>query len=235
MQPLVPPNAEDLSKLRTQHDVVRMRAESHVDIEQAFLLYAMFSGDSERTAAALSVPAKWIDYLVVSEGWLEKLKPILALKAENKPVEIERAMNRAVNFVQAHRIRIFLERTLREMSAWTDEELRKNLVQVHFKGKGETSRVENVLTTRPFADLASAMEKAHAMTYMALGDTASDRSKRKETGDDAGEHVGDLHVQIAKAMARVADTKGVVSELVEGVVAQSEYAAEVLKDAVTKV
>jgi hypothetical protein len=61
--------------------------------------------------------------------------------------------------------------------------------------------VSESLSTRPLADLASALEKCHALTYMALNDTATERKARPQTSDeDLG--ASEIHAKLAAAFAR---------------------------------
>jgi len=180
--------------------------------EQAFLLYATFCGDPVRTAAALGVQAFDVIHCAESEDWNGRLKPILDLKKSTAPGDIERGVNRALNFVQGHRLRMLLERVLKDMLDCTDEELRGHLVDLgqaqlreFSKQEQPPTHVKAKLTTKAFADLATAIEKAHALTYMALVDTATDRAKRKSGPDDA-DTGADLHAKLAKAMSQLRDT-----------------------------
>lgn len=169
------------------------------DREQAWLIYCTFTGDCERTAAALNIRA--IDVLKMSEeeGWQEKMKPILELKKTGKPQDYERALNRCLNFVQAHRMRLFVERILHKLMSMGNEEVEEYIFSDHSAKDGTAFKR---LTTRAIADLASALEKAQSMSYLALADTAQDRAKRKDSGDD-GASGGELHAKIAAAMAKV--------------------------------
>jgi len=167
------------------------------DRENAFLLYATFCGDVERTAHALNVSPVAILRCADDEGWNKRLETIIALKKSHRPGDIERAINRALNFVQSHRMRLFIERVINKITGFTAEELDEYLFTA---SEAKTGEKYSKLTTRAIADLTSALEKTHALTYLALNDTAQDRGRRKEQTDD-GSGVGELHVQIAKAMA----------------------------------
>jgi len=167
------------------------------DREQAFLLYATFCGDLEKTAHALNVRPVEVLRMVDKEGWNERLKSIIELKKSGRPGDIERAINRALNFVMAHRFRLFLERVLLRITGMGAEEFESYLLMSENKDGAFRK-----LSTRALADLASAMEKAQALTYQALNDTAPERVKRKTAEDDSTAG-GELHARIAKAMAEV--------------------------------
>lgn len=170
-----------------------------IDREQLFVLFATFCGDAEKTAHASGLRAVDVLRVAEDEGWLDRLKPILDLKKSNKPGDVERAINRALNFSQAHRMRLIVERVLHRLANFTDEEIDEHIFSDH---KPLTGSPYKKLTTRALADLASAMEKAQAMSYQACADTTQDRTRRKEqtADEDAG---GDMMVKIADAMSKV--------------------------------
>lgn len=194
-----------------------------LDKENAFLLYAVFCGDVARTAHALDIDPELVRKLAHENKWDTKLKPIIDLKASTRPGDIERAVNRALNFVQAHRYRLFLQTILKKMSDLTEDELDDYIF-------GETvdkaGTVKHTLTTKGMADMATALEKCHAMTYLALNDTASDRKERDE-GADEGASAAEMHIRLAEAMS----TAGAKGSSVKALVldAQLKIAAEVSK------
>lgn len=171
-----------------------------LDREQSFLIFCTFGGDCVRTAAALNIRACDVLKMAEEEGWLEKMKPILELKKTGKPQDYERALNRCLNFVQAHRMRLFVEKILHKLMSMGNEEVEEYIFSDHSAKDGTAFKR---LSTRSIADLASAMEKAHALSYQALSDTSTDRAKRKELEGEDGASGGELHAKIAAAMAKV--------------------------------
>lgn len=171
------------------------------DREQAFLLFTTFCGDAERTAHALGVSPVAVLRMADAEGWTAKLANIMEQMRSAKPGDVERGVNRALNFVQAHKFRMFLERTLKHMYGWSEEELIAHLNPESVSKMGSTTK----FTTRPMADLASAIEKCHVLTYQALNDTAPERARR--AGDVPGGASEDLHAQISAAMAKAGGSK----------------------------
>jgi len=168
--------------------------------EDAFLVYASFCGDLARTAHALNIAATAVLKIADEDGWTAKLAPILQLKQSTRPGDLERAMNRAVSFVQAYRLKRFLDRVMNKLTAMDEEDLER---YVFGEVTDKTGLVKHCLTTRPLADLAVALEKAHSMAYQALNDTAQERVKRKEQGVGADDSIGDLHAKLAEAMSAV--------------------------------
>lgn len=166
--------------------------------ESAFLLYAVFCGDVARTAHALSVNPFVVETLAKEHGWDAKLKPIIELKQSTRAGDVERAINRALNFVQAHQYRAFLESVLRELADMSVEDLRTFIFATSTDAAGNSVRR---FSTRALADLASALEKCHAMTYLALNDTATERKERDEDGNSDAT-ASELHLRLADAMAK---------------------------------
>lgn len=197
-----------------------------VNRENAFLLYATFCGDIVRTAAALNVSATTVLRMSDEENWPEQLKPILELKKSTKPGDIERAINRALNFVQAHRARMFLNRVLNRVIGMSDAELEEYLL-TGGAGKDGIIPVKR-LTTRALADLASALEKCHALTYAALNDSTAERVKRKESDDGIG--ATDMHLKLAQAFENVRASRTPRAQLFDAQLSTAqEQAAQAVK------
>lgn len=192
------------------------------DRENAFMLYCNFSGDLSKTAVALNTTPAVIAKMASDGEWLDKLAAILKLKKSGKPGDLERGLNRTMNFVQAARTRLFLGRMLKKLSMMSDEELDKycfaEIVEIHKDGSQST---EYKLNTRPFADLCSAMEKCHQMSYMALNDSMTERSRRTEQ-EDTEHSAQEIHSAIADAMAKVAKNDSPVAMLFDEQIKQSQ-------------
>lgn len=213
--PLLPPK----EKPANIPDVVDL------DRDNAFMLYAIFCGDSIRTAHALNTKPEIVAAISLQDGWDKKLEPIINLNKSAKPGDVERAVNRAMNFVQAHKCRMFFERVLNQMCGMTVPELEAFLFPKTGKRGSDEVIVEQRFTTRSLADMASALEKCHMMTYMALGDSSTER---KERGSDEGSDATTAHVHLRLANAMAASgaklAKGLVqTKLEEG---QAEMARE---------
>jgi len=170
----------------------------------AFLLYATFCGDVERTAHALNVRPIDLVRVADDEGWDAKLGGIIALKKSQRPGDLERAMNRAMNFVQAYLWRQFLDRCMQELLALNQAALNEYLFsEMNMGAKPKDGPPQRKLSTRGLADLSAAIEKAQDMTYKALSDTAGDRRQRQLDSDDAQASPSQLFAEMAKAMAQV--------------------------------
>jgi hypothetical protein len=203
--------------------------------ENAFQLYAIFCGDVTKVSHALNVPPEAIQAMAISGKWDSKLAAIIALKRSADPQDIERAVNRALNFTVAHRFRLHLEKILNRLTDMTPTELESYLLQDTFDPRTGTTKSQ--ISTRPLVDFAGALEKMSAMTYAALCDHATDRSRREEeTGQS--ETSGSIHSAIARAMSELADAKTPTALLEEAQLASGAVIAAKIKvtsaDPVTK-
>lgn len=177
-----------------------------IDRAQAFLLYMQFQGDLIKTAKAMNVAPLALAMAAEQEHWAARWNAIATMKDSESPASVERGVNRALNFVQAHRLRVSIEKAVRMLYDMPTEELRNLCYAVTKKTDKDGNTIEErKLNTRPFADLASALEKIHVMTYLALNDTAKERTDRANKGDGEKDGVSnvEIHAAIAKAMADV--------------------------------
>ena len=176
--------------------------QSGMDLETAFQLYCQFTGDIEKTAHALNV--KPVDVLRAADrlGWAKKLEAIFELKKSGRPGDVEKSLSRAISFVQAHRYRIVIERLLKRFYDMSDDELFATCFtkKTVTKKDGTVEETESV-NCKPYADLATAMEKIQALCYSALGDTVTERAARKTQNDDSSVNLSSLHQIIASAMS----------------------------------
>lgn len=182
-----------------------MTPEASLDRKQVFLLYATLCGNVAQTAAALNMSEATIQRLVDEDGWETKIESIVALKKSGKPSEVERAINRAINFCQAHRLRLFVERVLQKLTDMTDAEIEDYIFCSEIPAKGgKPGATVAKLNTRPIADLVAAAEKAQSLSYAALGDSPTERIKREAfTNDKVGESASEIGAKIAAAMQEV--------------------------------
>jgi hypothetical protein len=190
--------------------------DTFIDRENAFMLYATFCGDLNRTAHALKIQPVDVLRIADADHWNEKLAPILELNRSTRPGDVERAINRAINFVQAARLRHVVERAIRLLYTMGDQEFGDKVFARMPMTNGQSCQ----LTAKGLADLATAMEKVQAMTYQALTDTSSDRKQRLP--EKGGAAAGDFHVRIADAMARVKGSNSIRAELFDQQLAEAK-------------
>lgn len=195
-----------------------------LDTEQVFLVYASLCGDVDGVAAAVGVPPKIIARLADAESWPDRIAPLLAKRKSAKPGDPERAINRAINFAMAHRYRLFLQRVAQQLYAMPEAELAELLVK-SMPGRKEEGGTSRIFFTRPLADLATAMEKAQMLTYLALKDTVSDRRGRETDGPEDELSAAALHAQITRAMDASREPQTAVGELAAAQIESAQAAA----------
>ncbi len=165
---------------------------SKLDVSQIFLVFMATIGDVERTAAALDIDPVVVKKLSEDEGWDTKIRRISILSKSEKPGDWERAQNRALNFVQAHRFRTLIDRVLQELF---DVDSEKFLNELQKPDKDGVKHVSGKF----FSDMAIAIERCHSMTYMALGDTVTERKSAFEE-DGVQTNARQLHSALISAL-----------------------------------
>jgi hypothetical protein len=199
------------AKLNLALQAVEGEVPATFDRRNAFLVYASMSGDSERTAMALGISHMSLERLIVEEGWDDKIASLIKLRKSGNAKQVERGVNRALNFIQAQRLRMILERLMRRLDDMTDDELMDySFASTTKTDKNGETTIEKKFNARPFADLASAMEKTQVLSYMALADTAAERKKHGPT--DA-----EIHSTIANAISKMnTEPAGPAGQAIEG-------------------
>lgn len=172
-------------------------------VEQIFLTFAALSGDIFRSAAACGVTPEVITQLAEENKWLERIRALIELKKGDKGADVERGIGRAINFVHANRYRLVLEQILTFFEGMTPREIVDFCTSYRTTKDGST--VPTGVSFRLLADIATAMEKVHWMTYQALLDTPQDRLARREKAKDADVVEDDIHAKIAKTLAGMTD------------------------------
>lgn len=163
------------------------------DVSQVFLVAMATVGDWQKTALALDLDVEFVEWLAETEGWKEKIKRVSVLSKGGKPGDWERAQNRCLNYIQAHRVRMLIDRVLIELVKLTPEELAEKFKSCDRHGK------PNGVSARFFSDLSAALDKVHMLSYMALGDSVGERVKR--TDEEGGDRsVADLHASLIAAL-----------------------------------
>lgn len=189
---------------------------SKYDVSQIFLTYMTLVGDVDKTASALDLDPRVVQALASSEGWEEKARRLTLMSKGGKPGDYERAANRALNYVQAHRLRMLLSSLL---AVYEDKDPGALPEQ---KRPGNNALVQP--SCRFFADLAAAMEKAQFLTYTALGDTVGERESRMGHGE--GEvNASAIHAAVLSALNATSVKDITPTELIQ--LSQKAYVDEV--------
>lgn len=190
--------AKALEQLQTMDPVYHKTSADDFDPENAFQVFAQLTGDVEKTAHALGISPAQVIEMATQLNWHERLKAIFELKKSGKPGDIEKAISRAINFVMAHRYRIILERIINRLFAMPVDELMEEITAVSYDKDG--NEVKRAINTRALSDLAAALEKVQQLTYVALVDTVTERSRQKDPGDQSDVALGSIHAVISAAM-----------------------------------
>lgn len=142
-----------------------------LDVVKVFLHYVASVGDVEKTALACDLEPDVVRALAQSEGWNEKIKRLsLASKSSGlQEGEFERMQNRALAWVQSHRLRQVLDRVIVKLHEMEDSELMDELSTTDKDGRQK-------LSARLFTDLAKSLETVNGLCFAALGDTIPERT-----------------------------------------------------------
>lgn len=162
-----------------------------IDVTRTFIVFTTLCGDVQRTAAALDLDPAVVEQLAKDEGWHEKISRVSLLSKSGKPGEYERGVNRALNFSQAHRMRLLLDKLLEEFQDKTPEEILESVTS-------RTAQGATNVSARFFSDLTAAMEKAQHLSYLALGDTAGERPD--VTTEDGEFTANQMHTAVIAAL-----------------------------------
>lgn len=186
------------------------------DVAQIFMVFMATVGDVEKTALALELDPAFVQWLATQEGWSDKVRRMSVMSKTGKPGDFERAQNRALNYVQTHRVRMLIDRVLGELAGMNSEELTERLRSRDREG------IPANLSARFFADIMSALDKVHMLSYYALGDSVGERVERSK--DAADQSVNNIHAALIQALNNPAlstsSTQDIVLEASEAVVAQ---------------
>jgi hypothetical protein len=144
-----------------------------LDVSQIFQTFLAFSGDVGKTSVALNIDVDTIQNLAASENWAAKISEWTKLR-EGDPRDVQVQVNRAVNYVQAHRMRSVIDKIISHLSGKSAEEVIDMLTT---QGKHGSS-----FSSRPLTDLVKAAEACQLMTQRALGDTVAERPETPTEG-----------------------------------------------------
>jgi hypothetical protein len=142
-----------------------------VDVSKIYQAYITFAGDIEKTALACEVDKQVVRDLANAERWNLKVKDWLDAQKED-PRGSQIQINRAINYVQAHRLRGILDSVVQFLQEGTPEDLINRLTVVTKNGPE--------FKTRALTDLVKAAETVQLMTARALGDTEGERPATQE-------------------------------------------------------
>ncbi len=181
------------------------------DPGEIFAVLLQFNGDVTRTASTLQLEDDTVRALATKHGWLAKIQSYTGPDAAGKE---GRTINRAVNFLLAHRLRSLVDKVATNLGQ-DDDMLTQALVVTNAAG----SRVD----MKVLRDLADAGRIASEMTYRALGDSM-DQTIADGKGDPKKKATA-THLSVMEAMDRAdCNPKVSVVELVHQDVKANEKA-----------
>jgi hypothetical protein len=167
-----------------------------LDVSQIFQTYITFCGDAQKTAVACDVDVLTVKELARTENWDLKAAEWSKLRDGN-PAEVQIQINRAVNYVQAHRARALLDKVIAFLSEGDASDL-VNRLTINTKHGPE-------FKTRALTDLVKAMESCQLMTQRALGDNPNVKP------EDESANGSSITLQVMKAMAEAEKQTGLDS------------------------
>lgn len=153
-----------------------------VSVWNAFLT---FQGNSVKTAVSTGLSVGDVERMAEEGGWKAK---IASLENSSGTGTSAASVNRAINYVQAHRLRSLLDRVVTEIS--TDAKTFDEYTQTYGKEGAPSGR-----TVKPLLELAKAVEVAQGLTQRALGDK----------GDALGDAGGGGGLGLSKVGEKVLD------------------------------
>lgn len=182
-----------------------MRDVSQIDAAQVFLVYMALVGDIDKTALACDLDPIVVEQLADKFKWTEKIKRVSIMSKGEKPGSYEKACNRALNFAQAHLFRSLVQKVLENLAEKDGAELLACMAS--------TKAGQVTLSAKLFSDLAAAAEKAHHLSYLALGDEVAGR-EAGATGKDDDLSIESLHASVISALSHPASA-GAELKLIE--------------------
>jgi len=161
-----------------------------INVTQVFQHYLTFCGDTKRTAVALGIPEETVKALEAEEQWQDAIREWNELRS-GSATDVQTQISRAVNFVQAHRLRTVVDR----MTSYLVDKTAEELVELFT----EDTEKSHKFSMRPLADLIKGAEAVQAMVQRALGDAPGDKSK-------PGTHAANIAMRVQKAMLAAEQT-----------------------------
>lgn len=180
---------------------------ANIDSAQVFLVYMSTVGDVSKTALKCDLDPNVVRELAEHFQWTEKIKRVSLLSKTGRPDDYAKAVNRALNFAQAHMMRSLVQNVLDHLAKMESSELLDTLTTTDNKGRITYS-------AKFLSDLAAASEKAHHLSYLALADEVANRGNG-ESEKEAGISNAALHASVLNALSHPA-AAGAELKMIEG-------------------
>jgi len=189
-----------------------------VDQVKAFMLFAFFGGDIEKTARTCAVDSKIITALAHDFRWLDQIKGQHRLDTP-EGLKAEQELNRARNYVAAQRIGLILEaitlRAAEDPTKWAE----MNCVEI------DKETGEKTFTSKPLVEISKAAQIVQDMTYRALGDKMAGTASTTGASDGS---VTNLMINVYEGLGKLKQAAKKVSGVTDAPV-DIEVAAAVDK------
>ncbi len=135
-----------------------------LDPVQIWEAFCAFSGNTTKVALATNVDVEVVERLAREGNWQSRIQQLDEIGLGNHP-EVQKALNRGINYVQTSRLRSLLDKVIRHLSEGSAEDLIDKLTC-------ETAHGPQ-FKTRCLTDLVKAAEAVQMMSQRALGDVAA--------------------------------------------------------------
>ena len=187
------------------------------DPAEVFAVYLQQGANAQRTALTLKIPVSRVEDLVKLHRWDVKVKEYTG-GIENPTLEDfqrgQRGLNRAVNYIQAHRLRDLVDRIVRKLN---DQDTLEEYTTIRTKDGFRRD-------LKPIRELAEAARTAQELSYRALGDSMDVSVTDDQTAAKDGK---DLQLALIQAMdAADRNPKTSSTELVRASVREREKKAQ---------
>lgn len=188
------------------------------DPAEVFAVYLQQGANAQRTALTLKIPVAEVEGLVKQHGWDVKVKEYTG-GIENPTLEDfqrgQRGLNRAINYIQAHRLRDLVERIVQKLN---DKETLEEYTTIRTKDGFRRD-------LKPIRELAEAARTAQELSYRALGDSMDVSVTDDQTAAKEGK---DLQLALIQAMdAADRNPKTSSTELVRASVRERERKVQI--------
>ena len=159
---------------------------------QAFYTFINIGGDLPKVALALNVDLASLQSIALTENWEQEYKKLKEAAGDDVG-DHHLKVNRVINYVQAHRLRLITDSVISHLATLKPEDL---IILLTTSGPNGSS-----FSVRPITDLAKSAEVAQLLTYRALGDSVA----QKTEDGDASSKSKKIVLDVGRAMAAAED------------------------------
>jgi hypothetical protein len=181
------------------------------DPAECFATLLQMGGNVARCAAALQMDEGQLQTMADTHGWGAKIKSYGA--AADATEKEQRLVNRAINYLLAHRLRAAIDGIVTENLS-TPAKTRKFITKTDRHGN-------EFVDTKPLRELTDAARIATEMSYRSLGDSMDQTVKDGQR--DPRKAAADMHLSVTKAMQLVDENPNLNAvEIIKGQIGYRE-------------